>query len=187
MSKMRISLASAIALALCLMMGCRAPDVEDTNGPVLLQEGTSDGVVITLIPYGAKFGKVYNTTKLLVLLSNRSGRAVYIDRHLSGYPAKRHNSLVVSVVDVESGRSPALRARFKPIERQYKPNDLIELSPDYSFGPTMDLRDWFQLKPGRQYRIVFTYKSLPPDRVGDVQPLKSAPESAPVTIQVPGP
>lgn len=120
---------------------------------------------------------------VLALVTNRTGSPIYIDRHLSGVPLKGHSSLWAQVTDVKTGKAVGPRALFKPVQRVWRTDDLLRLDPGLSYGPVVDLGDYFDLQPGREYRVRFQYTSLAPSTMGHVRPWQGGAASREVTVR----
>jgi len=120
---------------------------------------------------------------ILALVTNRTGSPIYIDRHLSRVPLKGHSSLWAEVRDAKTRKAVAPRALFKPVQRVWHTDDLLQLNPDLSYGPVVDLNDYFDLQPGREYRVRFRYTSLAPSTVGHIRPWQGGAVSREVIIR----
>lgn len=127
------------------------------------------GVFIDVCSLNGETGSPLGPT-LLVLVSNRTGGSVVIDRRLSGVPLRQHNSLWASVTDLESGKAVGPRAKFKRLQRMYHESDLVELEPNFSYGTQINLQDYFGLESGKTYSVSFQYQILAPKLIGQLRP-----------------
>jgi hypothetical protein len=141
-------------------------------------------VKIRVFPLDDRRPKGYSP-KLLVVIANESQDMIYLERYLGSVEPWSRNALRARVIDRGSGRRAPTRTVGDYLFTGWRESRFVGVEARHAYGPIVDLRNDFILRPGRDYKVQFTYSTPAPSKVGHVRPWKGTAVSDEIVVAVP--